>query len=62
MKIGEVCLKTNNVLVLADFYKKLFGIDNGSNDEIHQTIISEETQLQYIMMGQERITTMKIFA
>lgn len=23
----------------------MFGIDNGSNDEIHQTLISEETQL-----------------
>ena len=45
MRIGEVCLNTNDVLVLADFYKKLFGIDNGSNDEIHQTLISEETQL-----------------
>lgn len=45
MKIGEVCLNTNDVLVLAHFYKKLLGIDNGSNDEIHQTLISEETQL-----------------
>ena len=45
MKIGEVCLNTNDVLVLANFYKKLLDIDNGSNDEIHQTLISEETQL-----------------
>ena len=30
---------------LANFYKKLLGIDNGSNAEIHQTLISEETQL-----------------
>lgn len=45
MRIGKVCFNINDVLVFADFYKKLFGIDNGSNDEIHQTLISEETQL-----------------
>ena len=36
MKIGEVCLITNDVVSLADFYKTLFGIENGSNDEVHQ--------------------------
>lgn len=45
MKIGEVCLNTNDVVKLASFYKQLLGIDNGSNDEIHQTLICEETQL-----------------
>lgn len=44
MRIGEVCLNTNNVIKLANFYKQLFEIDDGSNDEIHQTLISEETQ------------------
>lgn len=45
MKVGEVCLLTNNVIKLANFYKQLLEIDNGSNDEVHQTLISEETQL-----------------
>lgn len=45
MKIGEVCLQTNDVIRLADFYKQLLGVDNDSNDEIHQAIISEETML-----------------
>lgn len=45
MRIGEVCLNTNDVITLANFYKKLLGIDNGSNAEIHQTLISDETQL-----------------
>ncbi len=45
MRIGEVCLNTNDVITLANFYKKLLGIDNGSNAEIHQTLICEETQL-----------------
>lgn len=45
MKIGEVCLLTNNVIQLSNFYKKLFSIENGSNDETHQFIISKETSL-----------------
>ena len=39
MKIGEVGLLTNNVVKLANFYKKLLEIDNDSDDEIHQTHI-----------------------
>lgn len=45
MKIGEVCLLTGDVVRLANFYKSLFNIDNSSNDNIHQFIISEETTL-----------------
>ena len=43
MKIGEVCLLTSDVIRLSDFYKMLFIIDNGCNDDVHQFIISEET-------------------
>jgi predicted enzyme related to lactoylglutathione lyase len=45
MKIGEVCLLTNDVIRLSNFYKALLITDNESNDSIHQTIISEETTL-----------------
>lgn len=45
MVIGEVGLLTNNVVTLADFYKKLLGVDNNSKDTVHQTIIAEETML-----------------
>lgn len=45
MRIGEVSLNTNDVITLANFYKRLLGIENGSNDEIHQTLIGEETLL-----------------
>lgn len=45
MKIGEVGLLTNNVIKLANFYKQLLEIDNDSEDEVHQTLISEETML-----------------
>ena len=45
MKIGEVSLNTNDVRRLADFYRKLFGIESDSEDETHQVLISEGTQL-----------------
>lgn len=45
MRIGEVGLLTNDVVRLANFYKAFLGIDNGSNDTIHQTLIAEETML-----------------
>lgn len=45
MRIGEVGLLTNDVVKLANFYKSFLAIDNGSNDNVHQTIISKETML-----------------
>ena len=45
MKIGGVSLYTNDVRRLAAFYKQLFEIDNGSDDEVHQYLITEETTL-----------------
>ncbi|MBR4444061.1 MAG: VOC family protein [Clostridia bacterium] len=45
MKIGEVCLLTNDVKRLAAFYKRLLETENGSDDETHQFIIAEETAL-----------------
>ncbi len=54
MKIGEVCLLTTNVVRLANFYKQLFHIENGSNDEVHQLLISEETTLAIHNDGAQR--------
>ena len=45
MKIGEVGLLTNDVLRLAAFYKQLLEIENDSEDETHQFLITEETTL-----------------
>lgn len=45
MRIGEVCLLTNDVRRLADFYKRLLDVDNGSDDEVHQFILTDETAL-----------------
>lgn len=54
MKVGEVCLLTNDVIRLSNFYKMLFDIDNGSDDNIHQFIIAEETTLTIYNDGSER--------
>ena len=54
MKIGEVCLLTNDVVRLADFYKKLLEVDNGSCDEAHQTLIVEETMLTVYNDGTQK--------
>ena len=45
MKIDDVSLLTNDVRRLAAFYKQLLETENGSDDEIHQFILTEETAL-----------------
>ena len=45
MRIGEVCLLTNDVRRLAGFYKRLLDVDNDSDDEVHQFILDGETAL-----------------
>ncbi|MBO4884703.1 MAG: VOC family protein [Clostridia bacterium] len=54
MKIGEVCLLTNDVKRLAAFYKRLLETENGSDDETHQFIIAEETALTIYNDGTEK--------
>lgn len=45
MIIGEVCLHTNDVIKLADFYRKLLMINDENSDETHQFIITEGATL-----------------
>lgn len=54
MRVGEVCLLTSDVIRLSNFYKTLFEVDNGSNDPVHQFILSEETALTVYNDGAER--------
>lgn len=54
MKIGEVSLSTNDVIRLANFYKKLFEIDNSCDDNVHQCILTEGTGLTIYNDGKER--------
>jgi len=58
MKVGEVCLLTSDVIRISNFYKMLFQIDNDSDDEVHQFIISEETTLTIYNDGIERKTNL----
>lgn len=55
MKIGEVCLQTNDVIRLANFYKALLGVENGSDDPVHQFILQEETSLTVYNDGNEKV-------
>lgn len=54
MKIGEVSLLTNDVRRMADFYRFLLGVDNGSDDPVHQFILSEETSLTIYNDGTDK--------
>ncbi len=45
MKIGEVCLLTNDVPGLASFYRQLLGVEESCSDETHQFVLAEETAL-----------------
>lgn len=54
MRLGEVGLLTNDVVRLANFYKTFLGVKDDSNDNIHQTIIAEETMLTIYNDGSEK--------
>ncbi|MDD3243607.1 MAG: VOC family protein [Eubacteriales bacterium] len=54
MKLGEVCLLTNDVVRLAGFYKELLGVDNGSDDPVHQFILSDEPTLTVYNDGTQK--------
>jgi len=54
MKIGEVCLLTNNVQRLASFYRQLPGVEESSNDETHQFVLVEETALAVYNDGTDK--------
>lgn len=45
MKVGEICLQTNNVIKMAEFYRNILGIKEKCEDEVHQIILAEETML-----------------
>ncbi|MBR4459024.1 MAG: VOC family protein [Clostridia bacterium] len=54
MKIGEVCLLTNDVPRLASFYRQLLGAEESSSDKTHQFILSGETSLTVYNDGTEK--------
>ncbi|HEX2947775.1 MAG TPA: VOC family protein [Clostridia bacterium] len=54
MTIGEVCLETNDVIKLADFYRKILNIASDCRDEVHQVIIAEGTTLTVYNNGETK--------
>ena len=56
MIIGEVCLETNDVIKLADFYRTILNIadENQNQDAVHQFIISEGTTLTVYNDGKHK--------
>lgn len=54
MFIGEVCLETNDVIKLADFYRKILDIPSESKDEVHQFIITEGTTFSIYNNGSKK--------
>ena len=45
MTLGEVCIETNDVIKIADFYRMVLNVSSDCKDEIHQFIIMEGTAL-----------------
>ena len=45
MIIGEVCLETNDVIRLSEFYRSILNITSECQDTVHQFILSEGTTL-----------------
>lgn len=54
MQLGEVCLETNDVLKMADFYKKVLNISSACDDEVHQFLITEGTTLSIYNNGKAK--------
>ncbi len=45
MKLGEVCIETNDVVKISDFYRGILNISSDCKDEVHQFIITEGATL-----------------
>ena len=45
VRVGEVCLLTENVERLSDFYIRLLGLGDAGNDPVHRTLMAGETAL-----------------
>ncbi|MDF2905198.1 MAG: lactoylglutathione lyase family protein [Herbinix sp.] len=45
MFLAEVCFETNDVIRLADFYRRLLGIEEENMDEVHQTITGDRVAI-----------------
>lgn len=56
MRLGEVCLLTDDVARLAAFYRRLLDLPEESGDPVHQTLIAAEPMLTIFNDGQPHST------
>lgn len=54
MKLGEICIETNDVVKIANFYRNILDIPSDCKDEVHQLIIAEGTTLTVYNNGKEK--------
>ncbi|AEY68078.1 VOC family protein [Clostridium sp. BNL1100] len=54
MNLGEVCIETNDVVKIADFYRNILGISSDCKDEVHQFVITEGTTLSVYNNGKAK--------
>jgi Predicted enzyme related to lactoylglutathione lyase len=54
MTLGEVCLETNDVIRLSEFYRKILNITSDCKDKVHQIILAEGTTLTIYNNGQTK--------
>jgi predicted enzyme related to lactoylglutathione lyase len=57
MILAEVCLLTNNVLRLAEFYRTVLNTTSDSDDEVHQEIFVKGAALTIYNDGKEKNNT-----
>lgn len=57
MFLAEVCIETNNVKKLADFYRAILNINSDCIDEVHQFIASDGVTLTVYNDGNPKNNT-----
>jgi predicted enzyme related to lactoylglutathione lyase len=51
MTFGEVCIETNDVVRIADFYRKILNITSDCRDSVFQVLLTEGTGLSVLNDG-----------
>ncbi len=54
MRLGEVCIETNDVVKISNFYREILSIPSDCKDTVHQFIISEGTTLTVYDNGKQK--------